>query len=115
MRQLAFILIAAATLAACQSNSNSAGDTSESETTVLQIAPENLVSMSFEVEGMTCTGCENTVERSLKTMAGVAEVDASHETGKALVQYDKTKVTEKEVADNIAARGYKVTGYTEAE
>lgn len=115
MRQLAFILIAAASLAACQGNTNSAGDASDTENNVLQIAPENLVSMSFDVEGMTCTGCENTVELSLKTMEGVAEVDASHETGKALVQYDKTKVTEKELEANITARGYKVSGYTADE
>jgi len=65
------------------------------------------------VEGMTCTGCENTVEGSLKNIEGVAEADASFETGKAVVKYDKTLVTAEALEAGIVSRGYKVTGKEE--
>ena len=35
----------------------------------------------LNVEGMVCGGCENRVKNALKTISGIEDVEASHETG----------------------------------
>ncbi len=112
MKPTIFILILTLALNACQGSSGTSNEISENPQTVIQVAPENLVSLSFDVEGMTCTGCESSVEGSLKNMEGVVEAKASHETGKAMVEFDKTLVTAEAMEAGIVSRGYRVTGYT---
>ena len=65
----------------------------------------------LSIIGMTCTGCENSVNHALKSKEGVVEAKANYEEGMATITYDSTAVTvgalkaviEKEV-------GYQVTG-----
>ncbi len=112
MKQLFLLLALATALQACQGGADSNSETSAGETPAIAIAPENLGSISFDVEGMTCTGCESAVERSVKSMEGVAEVKASHETGKTTVQFDKTIVDAGALEASIESTGYKVKGYS---
>jgi mercuric ion transport protein len=102
MKQTVFFLILGLTLAACQGRSD-------------QIAAENLESISFDVEGMTCTGCESSVAKSLENLEGVAQANASHERGKATVSFDKSMVTVREMEEAIESRGYRVKGNGPAE
>lgn len=37
--------------------------------------------LDFSVEGMSCTGCEQTVTNAVKQVEGVRRVEADHETG----------------------------------
>lgn len=115
MKPIFVLIVLVLALYACQGNANSGKESAQSENTVLQVAPENLVTISFDVEGMTCTGCESTVVRSLESLDGVVEANASHESGKASVQFDKTLVTKGEMEDGIVSTGYRVTGYTGGE
>lgn len=41
--------------------------------------------ISLNVEGMMCSGCENRVQNSLKTIEGVTDVVASHTNKKVTV------------------------------
>ncbi len=115
MKQIIFILTIALALGACRGGAGSGSEIAEDAKPAIQIAPENLVTINFDVEGMTCAGCEGAVVSSLKNIEGVAEAEASHQTGKAVVKYDKTLVSEKAMEEAIGSRGYTVAGHTHGE
>lgn len=115
MKQFIIILIAGLALNACQGSADTRSETAGDEKPVVQVAPENLASISFDVEGMTCTGCENSVKSSLENIPGVVEASASHETGITTVKYDKTLVSASDMEEGIQSRGYKVRGQLTGE
>ena len=67
---------------------------------------ENVGEIVLDVEGMTCDGCEKTVETGLMDIEGVAEVKADHETGVAKVKADTLKVTKSDLAQVVEKVGY---------
>jgi copper chaperone CopZ len=77
----------------------------------VKINPDNVVMLDIDVEGMTCTGCENTIIEGVSGLSGVVEVEAYHTDGKAFVKYDTSLTTVKEIAEMISSKGYKVTGF----
>ena len=71
------------------------------------VSIENVGDIVLNVEGMTCDGCEMTIEKGLLTLEGVAEVKADHETGIAIIKADTLKVKKSDVAKVIEKVGYK--------
>ena len=65
---------------------------------------------NIDIEGMSCTGCENTIKDAVSKIAGVTEVSASHTEGLAVVKYDSTKTDFKAISDAITNVGYTVKG-----
>jgi copper chaperone CopZ len=99
---LSFVLVI---MFSCTSNeTKSTGDE-------VTINPDNVVMLDIDVEGMTCTGCENTIKEGVSGIAGVVEVEAYHTDGKAFIKYDTSLTSVKEIAEMISSKGYKVTGY----
>lgn len=80
----------------------------ETETTTVLASEANIILAEFEIEGMTCTGCEHGVNFALKEQAGVIAAQASYENGIATVKFDKSKVDVKTLADAVT----KETGYS---
>jgi mercuric ion transport protein len=115
MKLLFVFTILGLTLFSCQGISDRDREIPVSERQEITVAPENMSSISFDVEGMTCTGCESTVVRSVKSIDGVVEAKASHESGKASVQFDKTLTDVQKLEAAIESRGYKVKGYSPVE
>jgi copper chaperone CopZ len=110
MKQLLFLLaVAALMFQACQGSGTDAGETSRSPVPAIEIAAANLDSVSFDVEGMTCTGCEDAVKRAVGTLNGIAGVEASHETGKTTVHFDRTIVDGQALKATIESAGYRVS------
>jgi len=104
MRNLVILIFAFVCFTACQSNTKKADNKTKPETTqVLQYDK-----IELNVTGMTCTGCENTVENGLKNIDGVVDVKASHKDNKVILKVEKDKVNREEVAQKIEAVGYKV-------
>lgn len=60
----------------------------------------------FQVEGMTCGGCEAGVKLAVKRLDGVVSVEASYEEKRATVVYDGTKVTPQAILKAIEKLGY---------
>ena len=84
-------------------------DTSiESGQPVIEIAPENLVTVEFQVGGMTCTDCENAISKSIHKLDGIQDVNASHTDAKALVSFDRTRTDQEKIKEAITAAGYEV-------
>lgn len=80
----------------------------ETESTAVVASEANIIFAEFEIEGMTCTGCEHGVNFALKEQAGVIAAQASYENGTATVEFDKSKVDVKTLADAVT----KQTGYS---
>ncbi|MDW7682175.1 MAG: cation transporter, partial [bacterium] len=66
--------------------------------------------VQFHIEGMTCTGCEQSVNYALQSTPGVVSVESSYKTGAANVQFDKTKTAPDQLKQTVEKKvGYKVT------
>ncbi len=66
----------------------------------------NVQKIELNIEGMTCTGCENAVQKTLNEFEGVFASKADHEKGIATVEIDSTKVDITKVKEAIIELGY---------
>ncbi len=64
--------------------------------------------ITLDVTGMTCGGCENAVKRALSQVDGVSNVQPSHEAHAVRLTYDPSKVNLAAVKSRIQALGYQV-------
>jgi len=75
-----------------------------------QLAAEDpagdVVTQTFDVEGMTCGGCEVAVRAAVGKLDGIEKVTASHEEGTAEVTYDPDQVTTEAIVEAIKKLGY---------
>ena len=69
----------------------------------------HIIKAKLEIEGMTCTSCEQSVDYALKSEKGVLSAESSYKTGIAFVQFDDTKVQPEQLKKAIENKvGYKV-------
>jgi len=74
------------------------------------VKENDILNAELSVKGMTCTGCEHSVNAALNNSEGVLEASSSYESGIATVKFDQTKVSVDQLATNVEeATGYKVT------
>ncbi len=101
MKQLIFIFLVAAFVAGC--SGKSASDKSSQASAATK-------TMTLAVEGMTCTGCENTIQEAVTKIDGVTSVKASHLDSTAVVSFDTTKTSVEAIGDAINEAGYVFKG-----
>lgn len=63
----------------------------------------------FSVIGMTCSGCEQNVINKVNLLDGIVNLTGSYENENTIIEFDKTKTTEREITEAIKLTGYKVT------
>lgn len=75
-----------------------------------EIDPSNLefIEVNIAVEGMTCEGCENTVQTELHKLQGVGEVKASHINKIVTVMVDTSITQVDQIEHSIDKVGYTV-------
>ncbi len=66
--------------------------------------------IKLDIEGMTCTGCNEHVEHAANEVPGVFHAQASYKTGTALVKFDASVSSADEIISAINETGYKVVG-----
>jgi copper chaperone CopZ len=66
--------------------------------------------LQLDVEGMTCEACDSHVAHAAQEVEGVIEARADHITGKAEVEFDKSKTSKEAIIQSINATSYKVVG-----
>jgi len=72
----------------------------------------NIAETKLYIEGMTCTGCEESVNYALQNEEGVISATSSFKTGIAKVKFDKSKVNPRQLSKVVEEKvGYKVTNY----
>lgn len=101
MRVLIFISIAVFIFASC-TNKESSQQTSSNN---LEI---ELSKIEVSIDGMTCTGCEQTIQASVNELPGIHSVKASYVDSNAVIEYDVEQVSISEIKDAINKTGYKV-------
>ncbi len=62
----------------------------------------------LSVSGMSCTGCEQRIERLLGDLDGVRRVNADHQAGAVTVLLDDGRADEGAVRSRIERAGYEV-------
>lgn len=62
----------------------------------------------FQVEGMSCTGCEQRIGTVLRRVAGVRDVVADHITGRVEVRVGPELIGSGELVERIETAGYRV-------
>ncbi|PKH08768.1 MULTISPECIES: heavy metal translocating P-type ATPase [Planomicrobium] len=61
---------------------------------------------SFNVTGMTCASCVQTIEKATRKMDGVIEANVNLATEKLLVQYDPARVSVSAITQAVSDAGY---------
>lgn len=70
------------------------------------LQPFDLQTIAVNIEGMTCTGCEEHVNSELSKVAGVTESKTSYDTGISIVQFDPAKTNVETIFEAIKKTGY---------
>lgn len=77
---------------------------------VIVVKENDIVNVELSIKGMTCTGCEHSVNYALNDSEGVIEATSSYQSGTASVKFDQSKISIDELATSVEeATGYKVT------
>lgn len=78
------------------------------------VQTNDIVKAKLDIEGMSCTSCEESVDYALKSENGVISATSSYKTGVAFVEYDKTKVNPEQLKNAVEEKaGYSVNVITE--
>lgn len=62
----------------------------------------------LNVQGMTCSGCVNSIRKVLEPIPGVRSVEVSLDKGVARIEYDETKAGIEQFKSAIEEAGYDV-------
>jgi mercuric ion binding protein len=65
--------------------------------------------VALHIEGMTCGGCTIATRKVLERLDGVTKADVNYELKRAIVAYDRTKVTVPQMIAAIATLKYTAT------
>ncbi|NOZ61892.1 MAG: mercuric transport protein MerTP [Calditrichaeota bacterium] len=71
---------------------------------------ENFQQVDLNIEGMTCAGCEATINQAVSTVPGVVKVTSDYKTGQAVVKIDSSKASLDSIVAVINRSGYRVVG-----
>ncbi len=66
-------------------------------------------SISLNVTGMKCGGCENNVKGKLEALEGVLSVNASHKEKKVVVVFDDSRIDLQTIKETIRNAGFEVS------
>lgn len=77
---------------------------------VVIVNASDMQTVTFNVKGMTCSGCASHVENDVNKLQGIISVDASYEEGTAKVEFDQSKVSLDQIEKAINGTGYEVVG-----
>lgn len=76
---------------------------------VVYVQESQVQTISLDIEGMTCNGCESTVENVASGVSGVLEAEASYDTGKATIKYDQSKTNREAITAAINKTGFTIS------
>lgn len=69
--------------------------------------------ITIRIEGMTCTGCEQTIQANLLKIDEINEAKASHTEGKATLSLSTDIVDTLAIQNAICESGYTFKGFAE--
>ncbi len=75
---------------------------------VVLVDKSNTQIIKFNIEGMVCNGCEETINHSVKNIEGILQVNTSHKEGTSIIEFDSTKTNSELIKEVILSKGYVV-------
>jgi len=112
MRYLSILSLILFLAVSCQNSESKKAENTDTETTEVE-ATANFVLYELSIEGMTCTGCEETIEAGVNKIEGVGSIEANHVDGNAELKFEEGKIDTAAVKAAIEAAGYKVLAINE--
>ncbi|PWD99878.1 cation transporter [Marinilabilia rubra] len=97
----------------CRNTNTQKQDAKNNETNSVEMAPENAMKFIVTIEGMTCTGCEQTIQNSVKTVDGVINIKANHKKGMASITTDPGQTDTTLIKQKIEEAGYHITSISQ--
>lgn len=79
----------------------------EIKTNGYTVVMPQLVTHSFNVEGMTCASCSSTVEKTARKLSGMEKASVNLATEKLNVTYDPLTLSIRDISDAVSKSGYK--------
>ncbi len=70
--------------------------------------PDDAVWVAFDVDGMTCGGCERRIQAKVADLKGVVAVEVSAELSRVRVAFENGSEDESAARERVASLGYKV-------
>jgi mercuric ion transport protein len=107
-RYLLFFAMISLLINSCKTATKETDEKEMNEKEAVAINPANVKEVSFDVNGMTCTGCENTVKSGVSELQGIVDVNASYLEGRVKVSFDTTLVSSSDIESAITGKGYKI-------
>ena len=100
------MLVAGAMMFACNNETKSSNEAASES----QAVAAEWVEVVLNVDGMTCTGCENAIKSGVESLEGIASVESSFEEGWTKVKYDMSLTSVEDIQGKITDTGYVVEG-----
>jgi len=75
---------------------------------VVIVSESDIQTVNFNIEGMTCAGCEESIKHAVNELDGIVNVNPSYEKENTEVKFDKTKTSKEEIEKAIISIGYKI-------
>lgn len=85
------------------------------EQKVVYVQESEIQTITLDIKGMTCTGCEATVKNAANSVEGVLEANASYDTGKATIKYDQNKTDREAIVSAINKTGFTIANNVETK
>lgn len=70
---------------------------------------ENLQTVEFSINGMTCASCEEHVNHEVNKLSGIISSTTSYDRGNSVIEFDSLKTNVSEIETAINRTGYEVT------
>ncbi len=68
-----------------------------------------MITKSFNIEGMSCASCVQTVEKSTRKLEGVKESNVNMATEKLNISFDESALSVQDIQDAVSRAGYKAS------
>jgi Cu+-exporting ATPase len=69
----------------------------------------------IRIGGMHCHRCEQTIQKAIRRLNGVHEVEVDFPSAQASVLYDPSSVSMADLMQAISQAGYRATGFTNSD
>ncbi|TMI93707.1 MAG: mercuric transport protein MerTP [Bacteroidetes bacterium] len=78
------------------------------EKTSVNVEKSNIQTVELNIKGMGCEACEQEIDHEVNKLPGIVRSTVSYKNKKAVIQFDISKTTLKDITDAVNATGYKV-------
>ena len=82
------------------------------EKTTAVVERSNLQTVELDIKGMNCAACEKEIDYEVNKLPGIVQSDVSYKNKNAVIKFDISKTSIKNITDAVNGTGYKVISET---